>query len=86
MLWLALGTSFFILARAGEIFASKEGCYDNKQILHRGDVFFFRGNTQLDWTMRGQTDRVEVRFRGSKWDQLWDGTVMAHARADTPLP
>ena len=27
--WLALGASFFFLARAGEIFARKEGCWDD---------------------------------------------------------
>ena len=27
MLWLAQGASFFFLARGGEMFASKEGCW-----------------------------------------------------------
>ena len=54
-------------------------------MLRRGDVVFFRGSTQLDWTMWGQADRVEDRFRSSKGDQLGDGTVMVRARADLPL-
>ena len=36
--------------------------------------------------MWGQADRVEVRFRSSKGDQLRDGTVMTRACADPPLP
>ena len=35
-----------------------------------GDVVFFLGSTQLSWTMWGQADRVAVRFRSSKRDQL----------------
>ena len=76
----------FFLARAGEMFASKEGCRNDGHILRLGDVVFFRGSTQLDWTMWGQVDRVEVRFRSLKVDQLRDGTVMTRARADPPLP
>ena len=44
MLWLGLGASFFFLAREGETFVSKEGCWDDGHILHRGDVVFFWGN------------------------------------------
>ena len=40
MLWLVLGASFFFIARAGEICASKEGCWDDGQILRREDGFF----------------------------------------------
>ena len=83
---LALGASLLFLAQAGEMFASKEGCWDDGHILRRGDFIFFRGSIQLNWTTWGQVDRVEVRFRSSKGDQLWDGTVMTRARADPPLP
>ena len=86
VLWLALGASFFFLARAGEIFASKEECWYDGQMLRRGDVIFFRGSTQLDWTMWGQADRVDVQFRSPKEDQLRNRTVMTRARADPPLP
>ena len=68
------------------MFASKGGCWDDGHILRRGDVVFFRGSTQLEWTMWGQADRVKVRFRGSKGDQLRYGTVMTRARGDPPLP
>ena len=33
----------FLLARASEMFASKEGRWDDGHILRRGDVAFFRG-------------------------------------------
>ena len=36
--------------------------------------------------MWGQADRVEVRFRSSRGDQLGDGTVVTRACADPPLP
>ena len=68
------------------MFASKEGCWDGGHILRREDVVFVRGSIQLDLTMWGQADRVEVRFWSSKGDQLRDGTVMTRARADPFLP
>ena len=52
-------------------------------IVCRGDVVFFRGMTQINWTMWGQADRVEVRFRSSK--RPWNRTVMTRARVDPPL-
>ena len=76
----------FFFTQEGEIFASEKGYWDDGHILRRGDVGFFRGSTQLDWTMWGQADCVEVRFRSSKVDQLRDGTMMTCARADPPLP
>ena len=63
------------------MFASKEGRWDDKHVLRRGDVVFARGSTQLDWIIWSQTDRVEVRFRSSKGDQLRDGMVMTRARS-----
>ena len=86
VLWLALGASFFFLAPAGEMFASKEGCWDDGHMLRRKDMVFFRGSIQLDWTMWGQADRVVVRFRNSKGDQLRYGMVMMRARTDSHLP
>ena len=49
-------------------------------------VVFFWVSTQLDWTMWGHADLVEVGFRSSKGDQLQDGTVMTCNRADRYLP
>ena len=86
MLWLTLGASFFFLARAGETFASEEGCWDDGHILSREDAVFFRGSAQLDWTMWGQADRVEVWFRSSKGYQLRDGTVITRTPTNSPLP
>ena len=77
---LKLRGSFFVLARAGEIFASKEKRLDDGDILRRGDVVLFRGSTRLDWTTWGQADRVEVRFWSSKRD-----SVMTRVRAKPPL-
>ena len=68
------------------MFASKEGRWDDKHVLRRRDVVFARGSTQLDWIIWSQTDRVEVRFRSLKEDQLRDGMVMTRARSDLPLP
>ena len=86
VLWLALGTSFFFLAPAGVILASKEEYWDDRRILRRGNVVFFRGSTQLDWTTWSQTDGVEVRFRSSDGNQLRDGMAMARAHADPLRP
>ena len=58
MLWLRSGASFFIFARAGEMFTNKEERWNDGYILHRWDVIFFLGSTQLDWKMWGQADRV----------------------------
>lgn len=86
VLWLALGASFFFLARAGEIFASKEGQWDHGHCLRRGDVAFFRKGVQLDWTMWGQADTVEVRFKSSKADQLREGAILTREREGPPIP
>ena len=66
-------------------FASKEGQWEDEHTLCSGDVGLFRGSTQLDWTIWGQADRVQVRFRSSKGDLLRDGTIMTRACAGPPL-
>ena len=68
------------------MFASKEGCWNNGHMLRRVDVVLVQGSTQLDWTMWGQADRVEIRFWNSKGDQLRYGMVMMRACADPPFP
>ena len=82
------GTRGFVLlfSTNGLNFRDKEGCWDYGHMLRRGDVVFFRGSTQLDWTMWGKAGRVEDRFRSSKGGHLRDGTVMVRARADPTLP
>ena len=41
MLELALEASSYVLARAGEMFASKEGCLDDGHILRHETWFYF---------------------------------------------
>ena len=59
-----------VLSPAGQLFANKQGRRDDGKILRRTDAGFVWGKTKFDWTMWGQADRVEVRFRSSKGDQL----------------
>ena len=70
VLWLALGDSFFLLARVVEMYTSREGCWVDGHVLPQRDVVLFRGRTQPHWTMLCQADRIEVQFRSSKGDQL----------------
>ena len=42
------GSFVFFLARAGEMFARKEGRWDDGHILRRGNGIFFWGSTQLN--------------------------------------
>ena len=48
--------------------------------FRRADVAFFRGNIQLTVAQWSNADRVEVRFRGSKGDQLRKGAAVTHVR------
>ena len=50
VLWLALGASFFFLARAGEMFACGADRVHDVHCLRRGDVAFFHKETQLNFT------------------------------------
>ena len=59
----------------------------------RGRVFtrpivyaFFRGNAQLTAALWASADRVEVRFRGSKGDQMRTGRVLTRVREGQPRP
>ncbi|CAN0426624.1 unnamed protein product [Pylaiella littoralis] len=52
--------------------------------LRRGDVAFFPGAVQLSEAQWSSADRVEVRFRSSKGDQLRQGAVLTRTREGTP--
>ena len=86
VLWLALGASFFFLTRAAEMFAETSTRMHEIYGLRRGGVAFFRGGRQLEWGQWPTADRVEVRFRGSKGDQLRKGAVLTRARKGPPRP
>ena len=74
----------FLYSMGGRNLCEQKRNWDDRHRLRRGVVAFFRGSTQLHWTMWGQADRVDVRSR-SKGDQLRDGMVMTRARADPPF-
>ena len=70
VLWLALCASFRFLTRASEMFAETRSRIHETYCLRRADVAFFRGRVQLGVAQWSRADRVEVRFLGSKGDQL----------------
>ena len=49
-------------------------------------IVYFRGRAQLRVAQWSRADRVEVRFRGSKGDQLRKGVVISRVRAGSPRP
>ena len=75
VLWPALCASFCLLTRASEMFAETRLRVHETYCLRRADVAFFRGNVQLTVAQWSTADRVEVRFRGSKGDQLRKGRL-----------
>ena len=79
-LWPALCASFCLLTRPSEMFAENGLQVHETHCLRRADVAFFRGNIQLTDAQWSTADRVEVRFRGSKGDQLRKGVVVTCAR------
>ena len=80
VLWLALCASFCFLTRASEMFAESRSRIHETYCLRRADVAFFRGNAQLTAALWASADRVEVRFRGSKGDQMRTGRVLTRVR------
>ena len=75
MLWLALGTLFFFVARAAEMFAETSTRAHEEWCLRRADVAFLRGENQLKGGQWSTADRVDLRFRGNKGDQLRAGDI-----------
>ena len=84
VLWLALCASFCFLTRASEMFAESRSRIHGTYCLRRADVAFFRGNAQLTAALWFSADRVEVRFRGSKGDQMRTGRVSTRVREGPP--
>ena len=86
VLWLALCASYCFFTLASEMFAETRSRIHETYCLRRGDVSFFRGRAQLGVAQWSSADRVEVRFRGSKGDQLRKGAVISRVRAVSPRP
>lgn len=84
--WLCLSLSYFLIARADEMFASSTGVVHPAHCLTRGDVAFFRGDIQLEYVHWRQADSVEVNFRGHKGDQAMKGNVRVRTRDETSGP
>ena len=76
----------FVSSRASEMFAETRSRIHETYCLRRADVAFYRGRVQLGVTQWSTDDRVEVRFRGSKGDQLRKGAVISRVRAGSPRP
>ena len=74
-LFLALGASFFFLTRASEAFVVYKNVMHAEHGLRRGDVAFFEQVVKLSVGQWHLADRVELRFRTSKGDQLSKGKV-----------
>ena len=86
VLWLAFCASFWFLTRASEMVAKTRSCIHKTYCLQRADVAFFRGRVKLWVAQWSRADRVEVRFRASKSDQLRKGAVISRVRAGSPRP
>ena len=86
VLWLALCASFCFLTRASEMIAETRSHIHETYCLGQADVDFFRGRAQLRVALWSRADRVEVRLRGSKGDQLRKGAVILRVRAGSPRP
>ena len=73
------------LTRASEMFTESRSRIHETYCLRRADVSF-RGNVQLTAAPWVSADRVEVRFRGSKGDQMRTGRVLTRVRGGAPRP
>ena len=80
VMWLCLSLSYFLIARADEMFAASSGTVHPAHCLTRGDVAFFRGDSQLEYVNWRQADKIEVQFRGHKGDQEQRGDVRVRTR------
>ena len=72
--------TYFIGARAHEVFENDSGQVHLVYCLRRGDIAFFEGSRQLDRRERHLATRVEFRFRGHKGDQAQQGCVLMRTR------
>lgn len=81
VVWLGLALSYFLLCRASEIWAYNNGLVHSEYCLTRGDLTFFVGPVQLEFSDRRKADRVEVRFRASKTDKKRLGAIVTRTKA-----
>lgn len=79
LLWCMM-LSYFIGARAHEIFRNDAGKIHPVNCLTRDDVVFFAGDSQLPIARAREATRVEIRFRGHKGDQEQKGSVLVRTR------
>ena len=86
VLWLALCASFCFLTRASEMLADTRSHIHETFRFRRADVAFFRGRAQLGVAQWSKADSVEVRFRGSKGDQLRKRAFISRNRAGSRRP
>ena len=86
-MWMCLmSLSYFLIARADEMFATSSGKVRPAHCLTRRDVALFRGDKSVgipDWR---QADRIEVHFRGHKGDQEQRGNVKVCTQGDVHGP
>ena len=82
LLFLGLGVSFFFLTRASEMFALGTDRVHPDYCLRRKDVALFLNERQLQWPFWSLANRVEVRFRASKGDQLRRGAIITRTKED----
>ena len=77
VLWLTLCASLYFLTRASEMFAETRSRVYEWYCLRRADVGFFRGDYRLAEALWSTADRVEIRFRCLKGDQLGKEAVLS---------
>ena len=66
------------------MFAETRSRVHETYCLRRADVALFRGQIKLSDAQWPTADRVEVRFRGSKGDQLRKGAVVSRVQVSPP--
>ena len=86
VLFLCLLLTYFIGARAHELFQNDEGKVHEVHCLIRNDIAFFENDRQLSKDVAHLATRVEFRFRGHKGDQGQAGTVLMRSRNTTSGP
>ena len=65
-----------------EVLASDSGIVHPVHCVTRDDVTFFNDGDQLDVRRWREAERVEVRFRGHKGDQLQKGSTLVRTRSE----
>ena len=84
VLFLCLLLTYFIGARAHEVFKTDSGQVHVVHCLTRGDIVFFDNDRHLNTTDIHLATRVLFSFRGHKGDQSQQGCVLMRTR-DTAI-